>query len=109
MTKTEVKTMVGAMGVTFDPAHPDHIESKRLQHLRPPFLEYTLEDVPVYADGKRYCDIQRLRLRLYSDVEVSSAEASIQSVLEAHDLRWIRSDEYIEELGLWAIIYTLEV
>lgn len=109
MTRQEVKSMVSNMHITFDPVHPDHIEAKRLVRLRPPFLEYTLEDVPVYADGVRYCDIMRLRIRLYSDVEVSGVETIIHEVLEGNDLRWQRDSEYIEELALWAIIYTVEV
>ena len=68
-----------------------------------------MTDKPVYADGKRYLDIKELTIRIYSDTEVSEAEETVQEVLEAEDLRWKRSCEYIEELLLWAIIYKLEV
>ena len=109
MTETEVREMCKRMRVFFDEDHPDHITATKLKALAPPFMEYFLTDHPIYADGKRYIDIKDLTIRIYSDTEVSEAETSVQEVLEAEDLRWKRSSEFIEELSLWAIQYTMEV
>lgn len=109
MTKEEVKKLCKRMKIMFDEEHPDHITASKMNSLSPPFMEYILTDKPVYADGKRYLDIKELTIRIYSDTEVSEAEDTVQEVLEAEDLRWKRSCEYIEELLLWAIIYKLEV
>lgn len=109
MTNNEVKEMCNRMGVVFDEDHPDHITASKLKTLSPPFMEYILIDNPVYADGKRYLDIKKLEIRIYSDTEVSEAETNVQRVLEEEDLRWKHSSEYIDELLLWAIIYKLEV
>ena len=51
MTSAEVKEMCTKMGVTFDADHPDHITAGKLQSLAPPFMEYILTDMQVYAHG----------------------------------------------------------
>ncbi|MDD7391197.1 MAG: hypothetical protein PUG60_16375 [Lachnospiraceae bacterium] len=109
MTETEVKEMCRKMGVYFDEDHPDHITASKLKTLAPPFMEYILTDHTIYADGGRYIDIKDLTIRIYSDTEVSEMEPAVQEVLEAEDLRWRRSSEFIEELLLWAIQYTMQV
>ncbi len=109
MDRQEVKEMVMQMGVTFDDTHPDHIDISNIEQLTPPFLEYTLTDAPVYADGIRYLDIKRLVITLYSDDEESEAEAMIEAVLTDEDLRWRKNREFIEDILMWNITYTLEV
>lgn len=109
MTDEEVKAMCRGMGIPFDEDHPDHITAGKQKSLSPPFMEYTLTDKPVYADGKRYLDIKELAVRVYSDTEVSEAEGRVQEVLEGDGLRWKRSYEYIDEIALWAITYRLQV
>lgn len=109
MTHEEVKAMCEKMNIVFDKDHPDHISTNKLKSLAPPFMEYILTDAPVYADGKRYLDIKKLEIRIYSDSEISEAETEVQKVLDAEELRWKRESEYMEEIQLWAIIYKLEV
>lgn len=109
MTSAEVKGMCRRMKICFDEDHPDHISEEKIRELYPPFMEYFLVDKPVNADGKRYIDIKELTIRIYSDLEVAEEEQTVQTVLEEEELRWKRSCEYLEGLGLWAIIYRLEV
>lgn len=110
MTKAEVKTMCSQMGLYFDPKHPDHISVKKLNSLAPPFMEYTLEQVPVYADGlSDYLDIKKLTLWIYSDTEECTEEETVRSVLDAAELRYIREPKYMEELQMWAISYSMQV
>lgn len=110
MTPTEVRTMVTSMGLVYDNDHPDHITRSKLQTLSPPFAEYILEDHPVWADGRRYIsDIYDMTLRIYSEYETAEIEAVVQAVFEDYDLRWKREVQYIDELRLFAIIYTTEV
>lgn len=109
MDKAEVKSMIEEMGVAFDADHPDHITLSKLNSLAPPFLEYVLLDHPINADGVRYIELFDLTIRIYSDTEVAECEDSVKSVLESHDLRWSRSYEYIEEISMWCIRYTMTV
>lgn len=109
MTRAEVKTMVSGMDIPFDEVHPDHITASRFANLEPPFLEYVLTDAPVFADGRRYLDIKRLTITLWSDTEECEAEESVETVLSDHDLRWRVNREYVEEPQLWAITFNLEV
>lgn len=102
--------MVTSMGLVYDNDHPDHITRSKLQTLSPPFAEYILEDHPVWADGRRYIsDIYDMTLRIYSEYETAEIEAVVQAVFEDYDLRWKREVQYIDELRLFAIIYTTEV
>ena len=109
MTREEVKQMCTRMDVPFDTDHPDHLTAENFTNLAPPFMEYTLTDRPVYADGVRYLDIMQLAITLYSDTEVSEAEDAIEAVLEEEELRWRKSREFVEEVLMWTIIYTMEV
>lgn len=109
MTREEIKNMCKETGILFDEDHPDHISSEKLKSLSPPFMEYIITDHPIFADGKRYIDIKDLTIRIYSDTEVSEVEDDVQRVLEENDIRWKRTEEYIEELMMWAIIYKMEV
>ena len=109
MTREEVKTMCDGMGLYYDRKHPDHISTKKLESLAPPFMEYTLEQVPVYADGKNYLDIKMLTIWIYSDTEECTAEPLVQAVLDAEELRYKRETRYMEELQMWAISYSMQV
>ena len=109
MTNDEVKAMCRRMEVPFDEEHPDHISTTNLQEIEPPFMEYVLTDKPVYADGVRYLDIRELAVILYSDTETCDAEEQVKAVLDAEDLRWKVSREFIEELLMWNIVYRMEV
>ena len=109
MTREQVKTMVTEMGVVFDHDHPDHINRNKLQTLAPPFVEYFLEDHVIWADGRRYISFYDMTLRIYSEAETSMVETDVQSVLESYDIRWKREVQYIQEMYLFAIIYTMEV
>ena len=110
MTAAEVKTMCSQMGLYFDEDHPDHISTGKIGSLAPPFMEYTLEQVPTYADGlSDYLDIKRLTLWIYSDTEECTAEEAVRSVLDAKELRYTRKPKYMEELQMWAISYSMQV
>lgn len=109
MTRQEIADMLREAGVYFDEDHPDHIAEEKLESLLPPFMEFTATDKPVNADGRRYIDIKQLTVRLYSDTEETEAESGIEGALEARDLRWRKNREYMDDLGMWAITYTLEV
>ena len=109
MTRSEVMDMMRETGVIFDEEHPDHITADKFLALEPPFMEYVLEDAPVIADAIRYLDIKRLRINLYSDTEETSAESAIEQVLDHEELRWRKEKEFIDEILMWNIVYTLEV
>ena len=109
MTRLEVKEMVRRMGIPFDEVHPDHINAGRFANIEPPFLEYVLTDASVIADGRRYLDIKRLAINLWSDTEECQEEADITAVLDAEELRWRINREFIEEPQLWLITFNLEV
>lgn len=109
MTRNEVMEMMAETGVTFDEAHSDHINAEKFLNLMPPFMEWVLEDASVAADSVRYLDIKRLRINLYSDTEETEAEGDIEQILDREELRWRKTKEFIEELLMWNITYTLEV
>lgn len=109
MTKQEVLEMMQETGIPFDAVHPDHVNVERFMNLEPPFMEYVLEDRAVFADGTRYLDIKQLRINLYSDTEETQAEGEIEQVLDRQELRWRKQKEFIEEILMWNITYTLEV
>ena len=109
MTRLEIIGMMRETGVPFDEKHPDHINADKFLELEPPFMEYAIEELPIHADGSRYLTISQMRINLYSDTEETLSEESIEHVLEHNDLRWRKQKEFIEEILMWNITYTLEV
>ena len=110
MTKQEVADMCGEMGIYFDRDHPDHISRKKLQGLPPPFMEYTITQVPWAADGMSdYLDIKELNIWIYSDTDVCRKEDSVRAVLDTEELRYKRTASYMEEVQMWAINYNMQI
>lgn len=110
MTTDDVKAMCGRMGLYFDEDHPDHISRNKLRSLPPPFMEFTVTDVPWPADGlSDYLDIKELNIWIYSDTDVCPKETQVAAVLDEYDLRYRRTATYMEEVQMWAINYNMQV
>lgn len=62
-----------------------------------------------FADNKVYTIIQELDIELYSQIKDITSEALIEAELNAHDLTWQKSEEYIPDEDMYEVVYTITV
>lgn len=104
MTREELKTLMSGTGIYYDPDHPDHIERSKIDNLPPPFMEFSMTEVPFSADDVVYYSYWRIEIRFYSDLDVDDAEAEIREALSGYF--FTTSQEYDDELGLWETTFS---
>lgn len=109
MTREEITTMVGTMGLYYDSDHPDHISTDAINSIAPPFMEFDAVEHPIFADGESYIDdIFDVTLRIYSETQSITEESTVTSVLSGEDLRWRRSVEFNDYMQLFEISYKFQ-
>ncbi len=62
-----------------------------------------------FADNKVYTVIQELDIELYSQLKDITSESLIEAELNAHDLTWQKSEEYIPSEDMYEVVYTITV
>ena len=104
MTREALETLMSGTEIYYDPDHPDHIERSKIDSLPPPFLEFSVEEVPFSADDVIYYSFVRITIRLYSDLDVDEAEESIRTALSGYF--FATNKVYDNDLGLWETEFT---
>ena len=76
----------------------------------PPFLNFLFPRSDNFAaDGKVYFKIDRLNVELYTDTKQPDLEDRLETILDAHDLYYEKSEVWIEEEKLYEVLYEMEV
>lgn len=76
----------------------------------PPFIVFLLPASDNFsADNGVYVKVQQLRIELYTDVKDPEAEKTVQTVLDAHEIFYQKSEVWIPEEHLYEVIYEMEV
>ncbi|WP_124728805.1 hypothetical protein [Staphylospora marina] len=75
-----------------------------------PFITYTeIGSNNFHADNKTYQQIRRVHIELYTDKKDLQAEATLEALLEAHELAYETSEAYIDSEQLFQKVYEIEV
>ena len=61
------------------------------------------------ADGRVYQKIGTLHIELYTDLKQPELEASIEAVLDGHDIFYNKTEVWIESEHLYEVLYSTEV
>ena len=76
----------------------------------PPFLVYLLPRSNNFsADGGVYQKINEVHIELYTDLKQPDLESRVESVLDAHELFYDKSEVWIPEEKLYEVLYSMEV
>ena len=62
-----------------------------------------------FADNKSYSKISDLDIELYTDKKDLLAESTLESLLDANELAYEKTETWIESQGLFQIIYEIGV
>ena len=105
MTKTEVVRMLKGVGL---PVAYDHFAEGESPD--PPFLVFLFPSSDNFsADGRVYQKIDTLHIELYTDLKQPELEASIEAVLDGHDIFYNKTEVWIETEHLYEVLYSTEV
>ena len=76
----------------------------------PPFVVYLLPGSKNFsADGKVYYQISEVHIELYTDKKEPTREQSVESVLDAHEIFWQKSEVWIASERLYEVLYTFNM
>ena len=75
----------------------------------PPFITFLLPGSDNFAaDGKVYWKINELHIELYTDEKNPETEALVETVLDAHEIFYDKSEVWIESEKLYEVLYSFE-
>ena len=75
----------------------------------PPFICYLLPNSDNFsADGKVYHRLSLVHLELYTDCKDTVTEAAVETVLDAHEIFYNKTETWIESEKLYEVMYTFE-
>lgn len=107
--KKLIRNMVDAIGIYYDPDHPDFIESAKKEDLGPPFMEWYTEEKQFFADGEIWYTWPELVIRIYTDAADSETDDACEKIFRMHDMKFKKKVEYLPELSIRETTYTMEV
>ena len=105
MTHNEIVAMLEEAGL---PLAYDHFAEGESPD--PPFLVFLFPSSDnSSADGRVYQKIDTLHIELYTDLKQPELEASIEAVLDGHDIFYNKTEVWIETEHLYEVLYSTEV
>lgn len=105
MTSQEVNTMIESVGIpTAYYQFADGTEQA------PPFICFFYGNSNDFsADNVNYTRVERLFIELYTDEKDFTLERRIESILNEHELFFVRSETYIDDERMHETIYETEL
>lgn len=105
MTYVEVAEMVEEIGLSFN-----YYQFPPNEAPEPPFLLfYYPGSADFIADNKNYTGITALRLELYTNEKDFTSEAAVETVLQAAEIPYQKTEMYIDSEQLFEVVYESEV
>ena len=75
----------------------------------PPFITFLLPGSDNFAaDGKVYWKINEVHIELYTDEKNPETEALVETVLDAHEIFYDKTEVWIESEKLYEVLYSFE-
>lgn len=96
--------MISEIGIQYSLHHFEIEEA-----IEPPFLVYVVRNRPVIADGWSYVQIQELDIELYTDSKDGDCEKRVEEILEAREIRYKKTEGYLEDEDMYEVLYEMEV
>lgn len=105
MTYQSVAEMIKSIGLPYAYYQFDEGQGSEC-----PFVVFYYPDRDDYAaDGLNFVKIENLTIELYTANKDFETEAKLEAALEANDLCFEKSENYIDSEKCFEIVYTMEV
>lgn len=105
MTYEEIAEMIEGMGYPYAYYSFPVGEAPNLPYI----VFYYPNSDNVSADDKVYQRVDSLNIELYTPVKMFSAEQAVESVLEANNMVWEKSESYINSEHMYEVLYEMEI
>ena len=105
MTYDGIKTMIESMGF------PTAYYQYPIGHVPP--LPYTVFYYPntnnFAADDQVYTKVETVNLELYTANKDFTAESAVESVLNANNIVWQKTEAYLDSEHMYEVLYEMEI
>ncbi len=76
----------------------------------PPFITYLMPRTNNFsADGRVYLRVTEVHIELYADEKNPEVEAQVETVLDAHEIFYDKTEVWIETEKLYEVLYSFEM
>ena len=100
-----IAELIKSMGLPFAYDHFAEGESPA-----PPLICYLTPGSDNFAaDGRAYYKINIVNIELYTDIKDPSVEQKVESVLDANDIFYDKTEVWIESEKLYEVLYQFEM
>lgn len=105
MTYTEIPAMLETSGVPCA-----YYQFPENTVTGPPFICFYFENNDDFiADNTNYSKIERLIVEVYTDEKDYNIESTVENILNAHGLVYVKDETYIDEEKMHETIYGMDV
>ena len=105
MSLQEVANMIAEIGVPYA-----YRAFEQGTNQNTPFICYLYTgNTPEPADNTNYAKIETLAIELYTDHKDFALEATVESVLDSHEMVYDREEAWIQEEQMQMTTFTMEV
>lgn len=78
------------------------------EEINPPYITYYVESTDNFgADNGVYSQLRTIVIDLFTEFKDESTEQEIENILNANEIYWNKSEDYIESLHLFMISYEI--
>ena len=103
----DLKGLYDNLKTVFPTAYLDFPEEEKPE---PPYICYYDTGTDNFvADNKVYHIILAVNVELFTKQKDEAAEAAVEAVLDALDLPWEKTTEFLEDENIFLVTYTMEV
>ncbi len=104
MTKERIEEILNTMGIEYRYHHFEEQEA-----VNPPFICWLIPETRNFsADGKVYFKSNAVDIELYTDEKDFELEERVEAALDAADLFWRKSEQYIKSENMYEVLYEVE-
>lgn len=103
----DLKDLYDNLKTVFPTAYLDFPEEEKPE---PPYICYYDTGTDNFvADNKVYHIVLAVNVELFTKQKDEAAEAAVEAVLDALDLPWEKTPEFLEDENIFLVTYTMEV
>ena len=104
MTKERIEAILDVLEIEYRYHHFEECEA-----VNPPFICWLIPETRNFsADGKVYFKSDKVDIELYTDEKDFELEERVEAALDAADLFWQKSEQYIKSENMYEVLYEVE-
>lgn len=104
MTKERIEAILDVLEIEYRYHHFEEREA-----VNPPFICWLIPETRNFsADGEVYFKSDKVDIELYTDEKDFELEERVEAALDAADLFWQKSEQYIKSENMYEVLYEVE-